>query len=883
MNASPCDPSELAEALFTEAEDALFLFDAVTGRIRDANPAALRLTGYSRAAILARTVAALFSSDGCAGGTVAGVEGARSCAGALFCASENRVIPVLWTVRRLAARPNPLGLLSIRDVGRWQETEAALRESRDRFDAFMNNAPLVAFAKDSAGRMTYVNRAYLDTFRLPAQHFLGKTDDELFPAEVARRLREVDVKVMAATQPIELREQVPTPDGVLREWWVAKFPFHDSQGRVYLGGVAIDLTEHIEIENALRRSEERYRQLWQRNLAGIVRATIDGRILDCNDSFARMFGFDARAAILTRSIKELYFDLSVREEFLARLREHQFLTNYEIRMRRADGAPIWVLENVSLIGEGGEQIIEGTLIDITERKRVEQALRTSEANYRTLIDQLDQGIFLKDRDLRYVTANPVFCAGVAMTEHELRGKMIQEVFPAGPITQRSREIETRVLADGCAIETEEVIEVGGKPCSFRICRMPVKDPNGVVAGVLGICWNVTAQRALETQMRHVQKMDAVGQLAGGIAHDFNNLLTIMLGNLSYILAGNHDLRSTLDLVQNVEKAGLRAAELTQTLLGFSRGSALATAPCNLNEAIDEVVRLTRSTLPENIVLEIRAEPCLWLVEADPSQLSQVLTNLTLNARDAMPNGGKILYQTSHFVPDAAYLAARVEARAGEYVRLRVQDSGPGVPTELRQRIFEPFFTTKPNGKGSGLGLAIVFSIVKQHRGWIVCDGAPEHGTIFDIFLPRCPAAPPRQEQTANSRTTGMPATILLVDDETMIRQFTTAVLAKAGYEVLLAEDGEKALELYEANHDRIDLVILDAVMPRLSGQETLRELTRRHPGLNVLFSSGYSTEAMSLAEFPQVRGFLPKPYRAEQLLDAIAAILGRPRCSDHDR
>ena len=192
-----------------------------------------------------------------------------------------------------------------------------------------------------------------------------------------------------------------------------------------------------------------------------------------------------------------------------------------------------------------------------------------------------------------------------MTEAQLLGKTIQEVFAVDAVRERSRDIEARVIAEGRPIETEEVIEVTGKACNFRICRTPVKDADGSVKGVLGICWDVTSQRALESQRRHVQKMDAVGQLAGGIAHDFNNLLTIMLGNLSFILAGNHDLRSTLELVKNVEKAGLRAADLTQTLLGFSRGAALATAPCNLNEAIDEVVRLTRSTLPADIELEIR--------------------------------------------------------------------------------------------------------------------------------------------------------------------------------------------------------------------------------------------------------------------------------------
>ncbi len=200
--------------------------------------------------------------------------------------------------------------------------------------------------------------------------------------------------------------------------------------------------------------------------------------------------------------------------------------------------------------------------------------------------------------------------------------------------------------------------------------------------MLGICWDVTEHRALESQLRHVQKMDAVGQLAGGIAHDFNNLLTIMLGNLSYINVGNTDPQTTLELVKNAEKAGLRAAELTQTLLGFSRRAALATVPFNLHMAIDEVIRLTRSTLPANIELEVQAEPNLWLVQADPGHMNQVLTNLTLNARDAMPAGGTITYQTSHFVPDAVYLATHVEARPGEYVGLRVSDTGHGVSADL---------------------------------------------------------------------------------------------------------------------------------------------------------------------------------------------------------
>jgi nitrogen-specific signal transduction histidine kinase/CheY-like chemotaxis protein len=403
----------------------------------------------------------------------------------------------------------------------------------------------------------------------------------------------------------------------------------------------------------------------------------------------------------------------------------------------------------------------------------------------------------------------------------------------------------------------------------------VRNPDGAIVGVLGIGWDVTDQRAVEAQVRHVHKMDAIGQLAGGIAHDFNNLLTIMLGNLSFALKDNTDLGTVLDLVRNAEKAGLRAAELTKTLLGFSHQAALTATPLDVQPILDEVLTLMRPTLPANITVEIRRQNEPWLVQADPRLMHQMLTNLTLNARDAMPQGGKITYEVSHFVPDADYLARHVEARAGEFVHLRVQDTGLGIAPEARQRIFEPFFTTKDKAKGTGLGLAIVFGIVKQHGGWIVCASEPGRGATFDLFLPRCQTSAPATIEPAPAPAAKQPL-ILLVDDEKMIRQLTKTILNKAGFEVVLAENGETAIELYRERHAEIALVILDAVMPRLSGRDTLRALTKIAPGIPVVFSSGYSNEQVDLNEFPQVRGFLAKPYRAEQLVQKVNEIVRGP-------
>jgi PAS domain S-box-containing protein len=783
-----------------------------------------------------------------------------------------------WVRESLHPRRDTAGRLNVdavmSDITAQKAAELALMESRQQFEAFMNAIPLVGFFKNNAGQYVYANQHFARKFDRPVSSIVGKHGSDMWPAAIAARLRVIDMEVMAGTHPVESRESVPTPDGVLREWWVVKFPIPDGHGGVLLGGIALDLTDRRHLEESLQRTDQRYRLLWQRNLAGVFRATSDGRILDCNDRFARIYGFSSGAAMLNRSTTDLYFDLEVRKEFLTRLRAAGYLLNYELPMRRADGAPIWILENVTLLVEDGREVLEGTIIDISDRKRVDEALRTSEANYRTLIDHLDQAIFLKDRNLRYVMVNPLFCKGINRREEELIGKTISDLYP-DEHTEKSRAIERRVLAEGRSIETEDVLKIEGQARQVRVRRTPVKDDAGAVVGVLGICWDVTDQRALEAQLRHVDKMDAVGQLAGGIAHDFNNLLTVMLGNVSYALSEANDLQATRTLVRNAEKAGLRAAELTKTLLGFSRQSTVATVPLDLGQAIAEVVEMTRPSIPANVRLDVQTIPDLWPVQFDPVMMNQVLTNLTLNARDAMPAGGVITFSTSHFEPDADHLAAHVESRPGEYVRLVVKDTGTGIAPELRQRIFEPFFTTKPKAKGTGLGLAIVFSIVKQHNGWIECDSEPGRGTCFTLYLPRCSAAVTPPAPTVSVPAANGAATILFVDDEPLICQLSQSILSRVGFKVLLAENGERAVDLYRDHRAEIVLVILDAVMPRLSGRQTLAELNRLNPRVPVLFSSGFASEVVDLNEMPQVRGFLPKPYRAEQLVNQVNEILGQ--------
>jgi hypothetical protein len=412
-----------------------------------------------------------------------------------------------------------------------------------------------------------------------------------------------------------------------------------------------------------------------------------------------------------------------------------------------------------------------------------------------------------------------------------------------------------------------------------VVKTPVREEQGRIVGVLGIFWDVTEQRNLEAQLRQAQKMEAVGQLAGGVAHDFNNLLTAILGNLSMMSSTLMLDGPAREMLQTAEAAALRAANLTRQLLGFARRTLLRPEPSNLNLLIDEVVLLFKRTIDPRITLEIRKHPELWPVLADGGHMNQVLVNLCLNARDAMPEGGQLLLQTDNVVFAPEQIQGKLEDRSGEFVRLRVSDTGVGISEEVRQHLYEPFFTTKGPGKGTGLGLATVFGIIKQHQGWIDCESELGHGTTFSIYLPRLILAPSQSQDPDGTRTekSGVMGTetILFVDDEAILRNLGRTMLERNGYRVLLAEDGVQALELYQEHRDRVDLIILDLTMPRLSGRDTFRALRAINPEVQVLFASGYSPEQLSTEEHEQIAGFVAKPYRPRELALIIRETLDR--------
>jgi signal transduction histidine kinase/CheY-like chemotaxis protein len=401
----------------------------------------------------------------------------------------------------------------------------------------------------------------------------------------------------------------------------------------------------------------------------------------------------------------------------------------------------------------------------------------------------------------------------------------------------------------------------------------VHDAHGALRYLIGTGIDITDQRRLEEQLRQAQKMETLGTLVGGIAHDFNNHLTVILGNLGLVLA---DLSAGADgrrELADAERAAQRCADMTRGLLTFSRRRMGQARPVNLNQLVAEVARLVQRLLPATICINIQVEPDLWTVDADSTQLHQVLMNLAVNARDAMPDGGTLTLATANQTLDAKDCALNVEARRGRFVVLTVRDTGVGIAPDVRDRIFDPFFTTKEVGQGTGLGLAVVFGIVKAHYGWITVASEPGQGCTFQVYLPAAEVpAQSAPEPTAAPAGSGHEC-ILVVDDEDLVRDVVNSVLVRRGFRVLTAADGEEALAIYRDRAREIDLVLLDMTMPRLSGVQVHHQLQQINPAVRVIFSSGHAdvSERDRLAASTQT--FVPKPYKPEELVRKIRQVL----------
>jgi two-component system cell cycle sensor histidine kinase/response regulator CckA len=636
-------------------------------------------------------------------------------------------------------------------------------------------------------------------------------------------------------------------------------------------GTVQDITEFRRAQDELRASESRFRVFVDHATDAFFLHDRRGVILDVNQQACDSLGY-TREELVGMSPQQIDLDTDFQTRIGSRLESGEVLA-LDSRHRRKDGTTFPVEVRLRRFRMDGRRYAVALVRDITQRKEAERALIESYNLLNAVVEGTPGAVFVKDLNGRYLMINSIGARWFGLTVDEVIGKDDRDLFPP-KIADEIVEHDRRVLDSGEPQTIEESATMRGVSRVFLTSRGVYRDAQKQVIGLVGFSRDITELKRLEQQFRQAQKMEAVGQLAGGIAHDFNNLLTAIIGFGEMAFNGLAPADPNRELLSEIRRAGQRAANLTRQLLAFSRKQVLRPEVVSLNTLLCDVIKLLQRLISEDIEIALAPDDTLGLTLIDPGQFEQAIINLAVNARDAMPQGGRLDIQTRNIEIDEDYASVRDEVEPGSYVMVAVSDTGHGMDEKIRSRIFEPFFTTKDVGDGTGLGLAMVYGFVKQSGGHVEAYSEPGHGTTFRICLPRVfetEATPVAADDMAP-----IPKgheTVLLVEDEEVVRNLSRRVLQSAGYTVLVARHGPEAILLAGQHEGPIHLLATDLVMPRMSGLEVASQLSQSRPDMRILLMSGYPNEAVIRHGVPAGASLLQKPFNAVALARAVRHVL----------
>ena len=629
-----------------------------------------------------------------------------------------------------------------------------------------------------------------------------------------------------------------------------------------------------------RRLEELFRlycQVLTHCKEGIALQDVHGRIFEQNATHRKILGYSDEE--LLGKTPGHYLE-GGRDGFGRIMDDLLQWGNYSGEARCRTRAGRWIdveLAAVVVRGEGGDIFGYATLVhDVTEKRRMEAALRESEERFATFMDNSPALALMRDAKCRYVYVNRAYEKLVGRPASEILGRTAHEIWPP-EIAEELAGADKQVLAAGHALELHEKTVLPGRDVKeWLTIKFPFRDRrNRVYVG--GVSIDITERKSLEEQLRQSQKMEAVGRLAGGIAHDFNNLLTIILGYSEILLGSSKIDAGQRSKIQELKKAGERAAQLTRQLLAFSRKQVMSPKVLDLNTLVENLRKMIERLIGEDIEFVTVPFAPLGKVKADPGQVEQIIMNLVVNARDAMPNGGRLTIETANVEFDEDYSRSHLPSLPGPYVMVAVSDTGSGMAPETQKHIFEPFFTTKETGKGTGLGLATTYGIVKQSGGFIWVYSEQGTGSSFKVYLPRIPEqnelSPEARREPEQLKGT---ETILLAEDEVALRTLIHETLGRHGYRVLEASGGEEALNISGRHQNPIHLLIADVVMPQMSGRELGERITAARPETKVLFISGYTDDAIiHHGVIDSDAAFLQKPFSPTALARKVRVVLSQ--------
>ncbi|GAB4370660.1 MAG: hypothetical protein Kow0042_13030 [Calditrichia bacterium] len=662
----------------------------------------------------------------------------------------------------------------------------------------------------------------------------------------------------------------------------------DDQGKpIAMVGIANDITERKKVEEALRESEELYRAVVENSHNGILIVGEDYKFIYVNDKLCEILG-RSRDEIVGYDFREFLDEESktlVADRYIRRRRGEEVPSRYTFNVVRKNGEKRRVEISSVVVRDTKNRIrTVGQIRDIIEQEQAElqreaalRAMQESEEKYRNLIQHSGDAIYLL-YNRRFEVINEKFQEMFGLTLEDVNKPDFDFISLVAPKSRPMVEDRARRLAAGEKLEPKyefTALNAAGEEIEVETSVTYIKYKEGIATQ--GIIRDITERKRLEEQLRQAQKMEAVGQLAGGVAHDFNNLLTVINGYCDLLLYQElpEKVRGPID---QIHKTGKRATRLVSQLLAFSRRQIIQPKIVNINDLILDQHKMLSRLLGEDIEIDLHLDSELGVVRVDPGQMEQVIMNIAVNARDAMPFGGKLTIETQNVEFDKDYVRTHAGAKAGYYVMLAISDNGVGMDEATCSRIFEPFFTTKGRDKGTGLGLSTVYGIVKQNEGFIYVYSELQKGTTFKIYLPRTRMTPQATDApTGNQPELRGSETILLVEDDPSVLELTRIALSEYGYTVLSATNGEEALRIHRQYSGTIDLLLTDVIMPSMGGKELAEKMLEENPQLKIIYISGYTDNAIAhYGVLEEGVEFVEKPYSHLKLIKRIRQVLDKP-------
>jgi len=755
-----------------------------------------------------------------------------------------------------------------------------LRAEKELFRSFVENAPVRMSLKDLDGAFTIINpvaRAHVEAAGGSITE--GQTAYDSWPRDLADTFREQDRAVAEAGNVQYYEVLLPAREGE-RVINTTKFPVRNADGEITaIGTIGVDVTREREAEIKLRESEERFRSLVENSPNAVSLKNAKGFFLLVNEQFEALMGV-RRKDVVGKTVQDVFqgefakVGLAHDREVLERRKAIEIVELFD----RGDRTLRFLTTKFPIFGDDGEIAAIGAVhTNLTERMEAEEALSRREAEYRLLVEMIPDAVIVQC-DGKVVLANPsartMFGAGsmeemVGMDSLEL----VHPDFRDFVLSQRNQ-----ALIDQNPLPPTETRHqrLDGTPFDSEFTTGPIVW-DGRCATV-SLIRDVTERKRAAEQLLQAQKMETVGQLTGGVAHDFNNLLAIIMGNAEF-LADHVEQIEHRAQVEAIIRAGQRGSDLTHRLLSFSRKQVLAPRIVNVNDIVKDMAGILRRILEETIDIETVTPDNLWSCEVDPAQLENALLNLAVNARDAMPNGGRLTIETANARVGDDSDTADNEVTPGEYVTLAVSDTGSGIPEEVQSHVFEPFFTTKEVGRGTGLGLSMILGFVKQSGGGVKIDSKVGKGTMVRLYLPKHSGKAIAVEtgEQADAVVTGKEEVILLAEDDADLRTMITGMLQSLGYEVLASGNAKGALDVLKESNG-VNMLLTDVVLPGgVSGRELADRVWKQYPGLPVLYMSGYTRDNVGNGEHsPGTVQLLEKPFRRADLARAVrSAMEGR--------